>query len=1005
MSGKEPRHVRSNAGGRPAFHRIEEAPKYRRQPSLSPHRHPGLAKTALLIWCNLNCLAMPAVVRRLQGESMVRQSRRSVQFNDVAEALLETRAGEEASMYGQLFHLFVHFLGYAGREVVIDTAGDAGRPDLTCRAPSGLVAANGRPHEIDWIVVEAKDQRSNLSDELKREAIFAEKSKYITPNTAWFVMADPTMFIARPVLSGDYDSANDLIFYFRGGGGEGEFLSKFAGLRAEVAGVPEKLVRFRNGDTSLIATEKLIASDDATQRTRNRVQVARRTFYSTLRDTTSALQEATLQTLRTAWPKVEAIQRAVAAFDEAYGPFEFDAHAMTISGRPRLEQRGYGADVARLNRRLRKAGSIARLAITGYPQFRARISAKTEAQALEMFATETANLVLARILLIRFFEDHGFFGERRYLCNGGVQAFQRLREIFEQGYTRLLKMAYEKAQQLYAAAFDETELDWVFDAHDERLSAAIEWAMYQLSRYDFTTVKGDILTGIYDRFLDRDQRKKFGEYYTPPSIARYIVDRLELKNDDRFLDPACGSGTFLIERYQQVVGDDADRGLATFPEVVAAVERLKGNDLNTFSAVLAQIQLLWHILGFREELLAAEDFPDIAISDKASSIVAADATEALPGRWAELDRLDYGDVGGNPPYVRPERGGEVGAATRAYFEAPRELAGTGKSWPGISPEANLYALFIYKALNDWCRQPNRWGEGAGRMGYVVPLSLCGNNENGALRDLLGPDGRWTIREIVDLEVIWKYVFDVRILPMVLVEARPPRLPISDELLDPATPLPENGVRRLQVRAARLQGWIEGRAGTAAPERQAEWHALAERNRARWEPDQVTIRLADKSIIDFHEGGKRPTFRIAEAETITTDYADLFTPDGRIMTRLTPRRREIINKLQGNEALASAFQTYWYKSSGLNRGNTTVVEPTREAERWERREMVSRGIVFAGRKAYASTGAGHTIYKAENILTGALFGEPQDRNVNIARREIATSSNSWIFCLSRCGRSP
>jgi SAM-dependent methyltransferase len=618
--------------------------------------------------------------------------RQAVAFGHVAEALLETHAGQEASMYGPLRDLFVHFLGYAGRQVLIDTAGEAGRPDLTCRAPSGLTGANGAAIEIDWIVVEAKDQRSGLSQETNREKIFAEKSKYITPNTAWFVMADPMIFVARPVLSGDYDSSNDIIFYFKGGGGEDEFRRCFAGLRADIAGVPDKLRRFREGDTSLIASEKLIASEDATLRVKNRVQVARRAFYSTLRDTTQALQQATLQTLRSIWPQVEAVQAAASTFAESYGPITFDAHGLTISGKPRLEQRRYGADVARLNRRLRKSGSIARLALAGYPQFRARISAKTEAQALEMFATETANLVLARILLIRFFEDHRFFGEHRYLCNGGVAAFQRLREIFEQGYTRLLKMAYEKAQQLYAAAFDETELDWVFDAHDERLSVAIEWAMYQLSRYDFTTVKGDILTGIYDRFLDRDQRKRFGEYYTPPSIARYIVDRLELKEEDRFLDPACGSGTFLIERYQQVVGEDADRGLATFGDVVGGVERLAGNDLNTFSAVLAQIQLLWHILVFRDDLLAAEDFPDIAISDKANSIVHADASEQVQGRWAELDRLEYGGVGGNPPYVRPERGGEVSEATRHYFEQARELPGSGKSWPGISAEANLYCL-------------------------------------------------------------------------------------------------------------------------------------------------------------------------------------------------------------------------------------------------------------------------------------------------------------------------
>lgn len=684
------------------------------------------------------------------------------------------------------------------------------------------------------------------------------------------------------------------------------------------------------------------------------------------------------------------MQQSVAAFDAVYGPCVFDAYALSIKGSPRLEQRSYGADVARLNRKLKKAGSIARLAITGYPQFLHRIGVKDDAdakdkkRALEMFATETANLVLARILLIRFFEDHGFFGEHHYLCNGGVAAFQRLREIFEQGYTRLLKMAYEKAQQLYAAAFDETELDWVFDAHDERLSVAIEWAMFQLSRYDFKTVKGDILTGIYDRFLDRDQRKRFGEYYTPPSIARYIIDQLRLTDEDRFLDPACGSGTFVIERYQQAAGDDVDRGIGSYAQAVAAVERVTGNDLNTFSAVLAQIQLLWHILSFRDELLAADDFPDIAISDKASSIVAHDAQDGLPGRWAELDRLDYGGVGGNPPYVRPERGGEVSAATRHYFEQARDFVGGGKSWNGISPEANLYALFIYRALTDWCRQPNRWGEGAGKMGYVVPLALCGTNENAALRRLLAPDGRWTITEIVDLEVIWRHVFDADVLPMLLmVEARPPRLPISIEMLDRETPLPIDPVRRLQVRAARLQPWIESRLMSATADGKARWRAMAARNRARWEPDRVTIRLADKDIIDFHEGGKRPTFRIADAVTTTADYADIFTPDGRIMTRLTPERRAIIDKLNANETLSAAAQTYWYKRSGSNRGSVQIDVPSHELERWEQREMIGAGIAWRGSRADAEAGQGVPVYKGENILAGDLHGEPNHSNARLA----------------------
>lgn len=208
-------------------------------------------------------------------------------------------------MYPHLFQLFVHFMGYAGRQVLVDTAGDAGRPDLTCRAPSGLTQANGRPIEIDWIVVEAKDGRTNLASEDVREALFAEKSKYITPNTAWFVMVNPTLFIARPVMNGTFDALNDIEFSFLAENEDG-FRHKFAALHGSTAGVPERLRRFREGDTSQIATEKLIAPEDATQRVRNRVQVARRAFYTTLRDTTRGLQEATLHSLRSVQDEVAA---------------------------------------------------------------------------------------------------------------------------------------------------------------------------------------------------------------------------------------------------------------------------------------------------------------------------------------------------------------------------------------------------------------------------------------------------------------------------------------------------------------------------------------------------------------------------------------------------------------------------------------------------------------------------------------------------------------------------
>ena len=899
-------------------------------------------------------------------------------------------------MYGPLRDVFCDVFGYPRSSVHIDIAGEAGRPDVTCRAPSGIRDRNGKSLDIDWMVVEAKDEHDAFSTSGKRETIFAQKAKYVRPDTAWFVMVDPTVFVARPVMTSSHDSSNDIVVKLDDTIDETTFRAKLARIAYGVAGVPQRLKAFREGDITLIATEKLTTPDTADKRQRNQVAVARRNFYETLRNTTGHLQESTLGTLQSVLSMATDVSTAWEEFGEKYPEPIFNPYTLTASARPRNYElaMSYGGDVARLNRKLKKAGSIARLALDGLPQFRARVDVKDDKQALEMFATETANLILARILLIRFFEDHGFFGPNRFLCNGGVEAFQKLREKFTFGYTRLLKMAYEKAQALYAAAFDETELDWVFATNDANLSNAIEWAMYQLSRYDFTTVKGDILTGVYDRFLDREQRKKFGEYYTPPSIARYIVDRLELKPEDRFMDPACGSGTFLIERYQQVVGEDADQGLATYPEVVAALERLAGNDLNTFSAVLAQIQILWHVLSFKDDLIIADEFPDIAISDKANSIIRPGVEFAQHGRFVELDQPKYGGIGGNPPYVRPERSGEIDDDTREYFESNHD------GWNGISAEANLYALFIYRALDGWCRRPNKWGEDAGRLGFVVPLAICGTKENSDLRRLFGPDGRWTIKEIVDLEVIWRNIFDADVLPIVLIaEARPPRLPLDAKWLDQAETLPD-GPKGQQVKAARLQPWIDARLAAATPEYQGAWERLATRNRARWEPDQVIIKLADKSCIDFGDGSKRPTFDLAGIAPSLIDYADLFTPDGRIVTRITPERRTIIKKLRANPPMSSAFQEYWYKKKGEGRGSVSLDPPKLHTIMWERRSMCGGGLAFRGKKASAKAGQGVDVFKGENIIATSLTGLPQDQNIDISK-----ASDMGIFRLGKILPTP
>jgi hypothetical protein len=857
-------------------------------------------------------------------------SKQRTDFDAAVHALRTTVKGKEATMYTALRDLFVDVLGYPKPGVVVDTAGVRGRPDLTVYAPGGTPGSR-----VSWIVGEAKDEHGAVAKPASRLKLFAEKAKYITADTAYFVMVDPDIFVVKGVGLGP---ASDIEVPWEGLTIEA-FAETLAPLRAEVAGVPEMLREFRAGNEALIAREKLMAPSGAGKAEQLAVQINRNVFFDTLGETTRLLQQASLRALQAGRPAREEIAKRVTEFGKKYNGYNFSAYPISINGKERTgreQEQAHRRDAALLRRYLVQTPAAARLTLDALPRFAERTGFELpeDTDKIErFFANETANLILARILLIRFLEDHGFFDEegpdgtqrRRYLCNGGVAAFQGMRDYFGHGYTRLLEEAYRTGGHFYSAAFDETELDWIVALSIPELSSALEWAMFRFARFDFATARGDLMTGVYDRFLDRKQRKEQGEVYTPPSIARYVLDRLCLPATAEVIDPACGSGTFLIERYRQAYGEIADTGTGVYSEARLAVERLAGNDLNPFSAVLTQIQLLWHLLAFGDDI-RHQGFPDLRVTERANSLVPGSLFDPTQTRFGEIDRSGYDAVIGNPPYVRTERAGELEEHARDYFTGVRTVG--GKAFPGISIGSNAYTLFIYRALDQWCRQPGEVGP-PGKLGFVVPLAFCVSNEASELRKLFQPGGRWAIREIVDLELIWSEIFDADVLPMLLIAEAVP----------------------------------------------AEAH------------ETVSIRLADETCVEYHPGAKRPDFNFAHLPEQKIAYADLFAPDGRLMTRLTPKRTKILKKLWKNARLRDAAMPYWTR-----RGQEPqLVAPMGiGAGKWKEERLIRDGLAKRGELHYLKKG-GYDVFKGENITAARISGEPVQRDYDVSK---ASSKSVW-----------
>ena len=674
-------------------------------------------------------------------------------------------------MYGAIRDLFIECLGYAPARVVTDIAGADGRPDVTVRADAGVTGANGQPRLVDWIVVEAKAQAGTFAFPTSRERVFAGKAKYITPNTAWFVMIDPTTIVARPVDAPAATNA-DIVIPVTANGDIGLVTAQLQRLRSEIAGVPAAMSRFRDGDLSLIAYQKLSPGPGISEA---RLKVTRRRFSAALRESAQELCDAADGALVVLSPVIERLQNQVRNFRTTYmhavvAAVPPIAHA---SARGREEQVRMESDARALRLALQRSRHVARLVVDILPKF-AKESGEVALGTYQKFAVQSAHLLLARVLLLRFLEDNGFFGERRYMCNGGVKAFQELFRYFGTNYSRLLEQAYGEGAKIYAAAFDTSDLDWLISVETDEMSRAIERALFQLSQFDFRTVRGDVLSGIYERFQNENQRKLLGEYYTPPSIAAHMLRKAGAGPGTRLFDPACGSGTFLITAYDLIVGDDAAHGIADYASACRVLENLAGNDLNGFSATLTQIQLLWHLMPFRNAMLA-EGLPPLRVTENINSLRLRRMDE-LPTSFDEIDKPVHDLVVGNPPYVRSERsdGGLDALSMRHYGETVGKI--------------NLAGLFVHRALEHWCSDAD---DAPGKLAFVLPVGVFDGDEYAKLRRTFapGPGNRRRIVGLVDLEAIHHQVFpDAKVIPVLLFAEVGQAS--WDDLVEISTPGPE-----------------------------------------------------------------------------------------------------------------------------------------------------------------------------------------------------------------------
>jgi hypothetical protein len=142
-----------------------------------------------------------------------------------------------------------------------------------------------------------------------------------------------------------------------------------------------------------------------------------------------------------------------------------------------------------------------------------------------------------------------------------------------------------------AGAVESDFFDWVVaDAEGVKLVRRI---MAHVRRFRLAEVESDVLKVLYESLIDREERHKLGEYYTPDWLAAKIVKRaVTTPIEQKVLDPACGSGTFLFHAIRRFL-DEAEAGdVAPDRRAFEASQHIAGMDIHPVAVIIARVTYL-----------------------------------------------------------------------------------------------------------------------------------------------------------------------------------------------------------------------------------------------------------------------------------------------------------------------------------------------------------------------------------------------------------------------------
>lgn len=156
---------------------------------------------------------------------------------------------------------------------------------------------------------------------------------------------------------------------------------------------------------------------------------------------------------------------------------------------------------------------------------------------------------------------------------------------------------------------EEDFFDWIIEVRGG--DSFVRALARRLMRFSWGEVEHDVMKVLYESVIAAEQRHRLGEYYTPDWLAERMVDEVvESPLEQRVLDPACGSGTFVFHAVRHYCRAAQAAGVSAADAITGATQHVLGIDVHPLAVTFARVT---YLLAIGRELLQAEGRPNFHV--------------------------------------------------------------------------------------------------------------------------------------------------------------------------------------------------------------------------------------------------------------------------------------------------------------------------------------------------------------------------------------------------------